>query len=123
MSDRTSEAQAAKRAAAEAEVLADIAAMAPADRAIAERLHAVVMEAAPDLAPRLWYKMPAWAKDGEVLCFFQAAGKFKTRYSTFGFQDVARLDDGSMWPVAFAIAELTADDEARIAALVKRAVD
>ena len=105
-----------------AEVLAKIAAMAPADRALAERIHALVMAAAPSLAPRLWYGMPAYAKDGKVVCFFQDAQKFKSRYSTLGFSDKAALDDGEMWPTSFALQELTAADEARITALVKRAV-
>lgn len=106
----------------EAEVLASIAAMSGPDRAIAERLHAIIMAAAPALLPRLWYGMPAYAKDGKVLCFFQSAQKFKTRYATLGFQHEANLDEGHMWPVAFALTELTAAEEARISALVKRAV-
>src|SRR3954454_10018613 len=106
----------------ENDVLAEIAEMAEPDRAIAERLHALITTSAPDLAPRTWYGMPAYARDGKVVCFFQSAGKFKTRYATFGFQDEARLDDGAMWPVAFALKELTAAEEARISALVKRAV-
>jgi len=104
------------------EVLAKIAAMAPADRALAERVHALVMAAAPSLVPRLWYGMPAYAKDGKVVCFFQDAKKFKSRYSTLGFSDSAALDDGEMWPTAFALMELSAAAEARITALVKRAV-
>jgi uncharacterized protein YdhG (YjbR/CyaY superfamily) len=99
-----------------------IAAMAPGDRAMGERLHAIIMASAPGLVPRLWYGMPAYAKDGNVLCFFQGAQKFKTRYSTLGFSDKARLDDGEMWPASFALKELTAPVEARIAALVKKAV-
>jgi len=105
----------------EAEVLANIAAMPEPDRAIAERLHAIVSASAPVLSPRLWYGMPAYAKDGKVVCFFQSAEKFKTRYATFGFQHEANLDEGAMWPVAFAVKELTAAEEARIAALVQRA--
>jgi uncharacterized protein YdhG (YjbR/CyaY superfamily) len=105
-----------------AEVLAKIAAMAPTDRALAERIHALVMAAAPSLAPRLWYGMPAYAKDGKVVCFFQDAQKFKSRYSTLGFSDKAALDDGEMWPTSFALKQLTASDEAKITALVKRAV-
>ncbi|MFG2089387.1 iron chaperone [Spirillospora sp. NPDC048824] len=105
----------------ERDVLAKIAEMADADRVIAERLHEIVKTAAPDLVPRTWYGMPAYAKDGKVLCFFQSAQKFKARYATLGFNDVASLDDGAMWPTAFALAELTADNEARITALVKRA--
>ncbi len=105
-----------------ADLLARIAEMPGPDRAMAERLHAIIMASAPSLAPRTWYGMPAYAKDGKVICFFQAASKFKVRYATFGFQPDAKLDDGSMWPTAFALTELTADDEARIAALVKKAV-
>jgi uncharacterized protein YdhG (YjbR/CyaY superfamily) len=106
---------------AEPEVLAKIAEMAEADRALAERVHAIVRAAAPGLAPRLWYGMPAYARDGKVVCFFQSAGKFKARYATLGFNDPARLDDGTMWPTAFALTELTAADEERIAALVAKA--
>jgi uncharacterized protein YdhG (YjbR/CyaY superfamily) len=103
-------------------VLAKIAEMPGPDRAMAERLHAIVKTSAPTLTSRLWYGMPAYAKDGKVVCFFQGASKFKTRYATFGFSDKASLDDGAMWPVAFALAELTPADEARIATLVKKAV-
>jgi uncharacterized protein YdhG (YjbR/CyaY superfamily) len=110
-----------KKVDGEAEVLATIAAMPEPDRAIAERLHAIVSASAPVLSPRLWYGMPAYAKDGKVVCFFQSAQKFKTRYATFGFQHEANLDEGAMWPVAFAVKELTAAEEARIAALVQRA--
>jgi uncharacterized protein YdhG (YjbR/CyaY superfamily) len=106
----------------ESVVLAKIAAMAPPDRDMGRRIHAIVKASAPSLSPRLWYGMPAYAKDGKVLCYFQNAQKFKTRYSTLGFNDKAALDEGSMWPIAFALKELTAADEARIAALVKRAV-
>ena len=88
---------------------------------MAERLHAIIRASAPALSPKTWYGMPAYAKDGKVVCFFQAADKFKSRYATFGFNDVANLDDGALWPVAFALTELTATDEARIAALVKQA--
>ncbi|HTF07939.1 MAG TPA: DUF1801 domain-containing protein [Asanoa sp.] len=112
----------AAKADGEGDVLAKIAEMPSDDRAIAERLHALIKENAPVLTPKLWYGMPAYALDGKVLCFFQPAAKFKTRYSTLGFNDVARLDDGTMWPSAFAITELTAADEARIAALMKQAV-
>src|SRR5690349_21242896 len=105
-----------------AEVLARIAAMEDADRALAERVHAIVMASAPGLVPRLWYGMPAYAKDGKVVCFFQDSRKFKTRYSTFGFSDKANLDEGNMWPNAFALKGLTAAEEARISALVKKAV-
>jgi uncharacterized protein YdhG (YjbR/CyaY superfamily) len=109
----------------ESAVLAKIAEMREPDRTMAKRLHAVIKETAPSLSPRLWYGMPAYAKegkDGKVVCFFQAAAKFKTRYATFGFSDKANLDDGSMWPNAFALKGLTAAEEARIAALVKKAV-
>jgi len=106
----------------ESEVLAKIAAMTESDRAIAQRLHAIVKASAPALAPRTWYGMPAYAKDGNVVCFFQSAQKFKTRYATLGFSDKANLDDGEMWPTAFALKELTAAEEARIGTLVKRAV-
>ena len=112
----------ADKADGEAEVLESIAAMSGSDRAIAERLHAIIRADAPGLSPRLWYGMPAYAKDGKVICFLQAAQKFKTRYATFGFQHDANLDDGHMWPVAFAVTELTAAEEAMISALVKRAV-
>ncbi|MEV0175835.1 DUF1801 domain-containing protein [Streptomyces sp. NPDC050803] len=106
----------------EAAVLAKIAEMQESDRVMAERLHAVVKESAPELAPKLWYGMPAYAKDGKVLCFFQSAQKFNARYATFGFNDVAHLDEGAMWPTAFALKELTEADAARIGELVKRAV-
>jgi uncharacterized protein YdhG (YjbR/CyaY superfamily) len=99
-----------------------ISEMSQQDRAMAERLHALITATAPDLAPQTWYGMPAYAKDGKVICFFQAAEKFKARYATFGFNDGAHLDDGAMWPIAFALKELTAADEARIAALVQQAV-
>jgi uncharacterized protein YdhG (YjbR/CyaY superfamily) len=99
-----------------------ISEMAEHDRAMAERLHALITATAPDLAPQTWYGMPAYAKNGKVICFFQAAEKFKARYATFGFNDGAHLDDGAMWPIAFALKELTAADEARIAALVQQAV-
>ncbi len=105
----------------ESDVLAKIAEMAEPDRAMAERLHAIIKAAAPDLSPRTWYGMPAYAKDGNVVCFFQDAGKFKARYATLGFSDKANLDEGAMWPTAFALTELTAAGEARIAALVKKA--
>src|SRR6266700_1077472 len=112
----------AKKADGERDVLAKIAEMPKPDRAMAERLHAIIKTTAPALSPRTWYGMPAYAKDGNVVCFFQSAHKFKSRYATFGFSDKANLDDGNMWPVAFALKELTAADEARIAALVKKAV-
>jgi uncharacterized protein YdhG (YjbR/CyaY superfamily) len=106
----------------EAAVLAKIAEMPERDRAMAERLHAVVKASAPGISPRTWYGMPAYAMGGKVVCFFQSAQKFKTRYATFGFSDKAKLDEGAMWPTSFALKELTAADEARIGALVKRAV-
>jgi uncharacterized protein YdhG (YjbR/CyaY superfamily) len=107
----------------ESAVRAAIAAMSPRDRAIAKRLHELIKAAAPDLTPKTWYGMPAYAnKDGKVVCFFRNAGKFKERYAMFGFNDSAKLDEGSMWPVAFALTKLTAADEAKIRALVKRAV-
>jgi uncharacterized protein YdhG (YjbR/CyaY superfamily) len=113
---------AAVKADGESEVLAKIAEMAQPDRAMAKRLHAVIKASAPALSPRLWYGMPAYAKDGNVVCFFQPAQKFKTRYATLGFSDKAHLDEGTMWPVAFALTELTAAEEARIGTLVKKAV-
>ena len=107
----------------ESAVRAALAAMAPSDRAIGKRLHALVKECAPDLSPKTWYGMPAYAnKDGKVVCFFRNATKFKERYAMFGFNDSAKLDDGSMWPIAFALKKLTKADEARIAKLVKQAV-
>jgi uncharacterized protein YdhG (YjbR/CyaY superfamily) len=109
------------RAEGERDVLAKIAEMPDADRTMAERLHAIVTASAPNLVPRTYYGMPAYAKDGKVICFFQPASKFKVRYSTFGFQPDARIDDGEMWPVAFAVTKLTAGVEARIAELVKKA--
>ena len=110
------------RAAGESDVLAKIAEMTGPDRTMAERIHAVIKASAPDLSPRTWYGMPAYARDGKVVCFFQSAEKFKSRYATFGFSDEANLDEGAMWPNAFALTELTAADEARIGALVKKAV-
>jgi hypothetical protein len=112
----------ATKADGESDVLAQIAEMPDHDRAIAERLHAIIKASAPGLSPRTWYGMPAYAKDGKVVCFFQSAHKFKTRYATLGFSDKANLDDGAMWPNAFALKELTAAEEARISALVKRAL-
>jgi uncharacterized protein YdhG (YjbR/CyaY superfamily) len=107
----------------ESDLLAKVAEMSETDRAIAERVHAIVTANAPDLSPKTWYGMPAYAnKDGKVVCFFQSADKFKSRYATFGFNDSANLDDGSMWPTAFALKKVTATEEARIAALVKQAV-
>ena len=112
----------AARADGESDVLEKIAAMPEPDRALAGRLHALIKASAPGLSPRTWYGMPAYAKDGSVVCFFQGAYKFKTRYATLGFSDKANLDDGALWPTAFALTELTAADEARIGALVKKAV-
>ncbi len=106
----------------ESEVLAKIAEMRESDRVMAERLHAVIKASAPTLSPRTWYGMPAYARDGKIVCFFQPAQKFKTRYATLGFNDAANLDDGAIWPIAFALTELTAAAEARIGALVKKAV-
>jgi uncharacterized protein YdhG (YjbR/CyaY superfamily) len=111
------------RAAGERDVLAKIAEMPEPDRAMAERLHAIIKASAPDLSPKTWYGMPAYAnKDGKIVCFFQSAAKFNARYATFGFQEAANLDEGTMWPTSWALTELTAADEKRIAALVKRAV-
>jgi uncharacterized protein YdhG (YjbR/CyaY superfamily) len=106
----------------ESDVLEKIAELPEPDRALAERLHAVIKASAPALSPRTWYGMPAYAKDGKVVCFFQSAQKFKTRYATLGFSDKANLDEGAMWPTSYALTELTAADEARIGALVKKAV-
>jgi uncharacterized protein YdhG (YjbR/CyaY superfamily) len=106
----------------ESEVLAKIAKMPEPDRSMAKRLHALIRASAPSLVPRTWYGMPAYTKDGKVLCFFQDANKFKARYATFGFNDVAMLDDGNMWPTSFALKGLTAAEEAKIAALVKKAL-
>ena len=112
----------ADKADGDSAVLAKIAEMPKPDRAMAERLHAVIKASAPTLSPRLWYGMPAYAKDGKVVCFFQSAQKFKTRYATLGFSDAANLDQDALWPVAFALKELTAAEEAKIGALVKKAV-
>ena len=112
----------ARKADGESAVLAAIAAMTGPDRAMGERLHAIIKASAPDLAPKTWYGMPAYTKDGKVVCFFKCAQKFTTRYATLGFSDAANLDAGAMWPVEFALTELTDDDEARISALVKKAV-
>ena len=112
----------AGKADGESVVLAKLAEMTAADRAMGERLHAIIKANAPDLLPKLWYGMPAYARDGQIICFFQGAQKFKTRYATLGFSDKAALDDGQMWPTAFALKDLTAADEARIAALVRKAV-
>jgi uncharacterized protein YdhG (YjbR/CyaY superfamily) len=110
------------RAEGERELLAKIAEMPAADRALGGRIHAIVSASAPDLMPKTWYGMPAYARDGKVVCFFQSADKFNSRYATFGFSDEANLDEGAMWPTSFALKKLTAADEARIAALVKKAV-
>jgi uncharacterized protein YdhG (YjbR/CyaY superfamily) len=123
MKERARELKAAtSRADGESDVLAKIAEMPESDRVMAERLHAIVKASAPALAPRTWYGMPAYAKDGKVVCFFQSAQKFKSRYATLGFSDAANLDEGAMWPTAFALKKLTAAEEKKIAALVKRAV-
>jgi uncharacterized protein YdhG (YjbR/CyaY superfamily) len=123
MKDRARELKAsANKADGLKELNAKIAAMKEPDRALAKRIHAIVMEAAPDLWPKTWYGMPAYAKDGDVICFFQDAAKFKSRYATLGFSDKARIDDGTMWPTSFAITTLNAAGEAKIAALVKKAV-
>ena len=114
--------QGGKKADEESAVLAKIAEMPEPDRAMAERLHAIIRASAPTLSPKTWYGMPAYAKDGNVVCFFQSAQKFKTRYATFGFSDKANLDKGAMWPTAFALKQLTAAEEKKIVALVKRAV-
>jgi uncharacterized protein YdhG (YjbR/CyaY superfamily) len=117
------EARASKdKAAGERDLLAKIAEMPEPDRSMAERIHGIVRANAPDLSPKTWYGMPAYARDGKVVCFFQSAAKFSARYATFGFNDTANLDDGAMWPVSFALKELTAADEATIAALVQKAV-
>jgi len=113
---------ASRRGDEEGAVLAKIAELSESDRAMAKRIHAVVKASAPTLSPKLWYGMPAYARDGKIVCFFQSAQKFKTRYATFGFSDEARLDEGNMWPNAYALTKVTAADEARIAALVKKAV-
>jgi uncharacterized protein YdhG (YjbR/CyaY superfamily) len=123
MKERARELKVAKnRAEWESEVLVKIAEMQEPDRALAERIHAIVTEAAPELAPKTWYGMPAYTKDDKVVCFFRSAAKFKDRYATLGFNDAANLDDGGMWPTSFALTELTAADEARIGALVRKAV-
>jgi len=125
MRERAKELKAARSSAGaasdESAVLEKIAGMAASDRAMAERIHAIVKASAPSLSPKLWYGMPAYAKDGSVVCFFQGAQKFKTRYATLGFSDKAKLDDGNMWPSAFALMKLTATEEARIGELVKKA--
>ena len=123
MKERAQELKAeARKADGESALLAKIAEMQGSDRAMAERLHAIIKASAPALSPKTWYGMPAYAKDGKVVCYFQSAGKFKSRYATFGFSDEANLDKGTMWPTSFALKELTAADEAKISALVKKAV-
>lgn len=112
----------AKKAEGEAAVLANIAALPEDDRVLGERLHAIIQSNAPTLSPRLWYGMPAYARDGKIVCFFQSAQRFKTRYATFGFMHEAKLDEGAMWPTAFALKALNATEATRIAALVKKAV-
>jgi uncharacterized protein YdhG (YjbR/CyaY superfamily) len=123
MKERAQELKAeARKADGESAVLAKIAEMPKPDRALAERLHAIVKASAPALSPKTWYGMPAYAKDGKVVCYFTSADKFKSRYATFGFNDAANLDEGNMWPTSFALTELTPTEEARISALVKKAV-
>ena len=123
MRERAKELKASKnKAEAEKDVLAKIAEMPKSDRVIAERLHAIVKDSAPDLSPRTWYGMPAYAKDGKVVCFFQSADKFNSRYATLGFSDRANLDQGSMWPTSFALKDLSAAEEKKIAALLKKAL-
>jgi uncharacterized protein YdhG (YjbR/CyaY superfamily) len=123
MRERAAELKAeAQKADGEKALLAKVAEMRGKDRAMAKRIHAIVTSSAPTLSPKTWYGMPAYAKDGKVVCYFQSAEKFQSRYATFGFSDEAALDKGSMWPTSFALTELTADDEKKIAALVKKAV-
>ena len=122
MRERAKERKAASKGDGEGDVLAKIAEMQGSDRALAERVHAIVTASAPALSPRTWYGMPAYAKDGKVVCFFQSAQKFKTRYATLGFSDKANLDEGAMWPNAFALKELNAAEEARISALLTKAL-
>ncbi len=119
---KTSARRGAKAADTESEVLAKIAEMSDSDRVIAERLHALIKAGAPDLTAKLWYGMPAYARDGKMICFFQPAAKFKARYATLGFSDEATLDEGTMWPASYALTEITADVEARIAALLRQAL-
>jgi uncharacterized protein YdhG (YjbR/CyaY superfamily) len=122
MKERALELKRADRADGESDVLAKIAAMQGSDRAMAARLHAIIKASAPALSPKTWYGMPAYARDGKVVCFFQSAQRFKSRYATLGFSDAAHLDEGAMWPTSFALKALTATEEERIGALVKRAV-
>ena len=122
MRERAQEQRAGRSARTTEAVLARIAELPPEERELAERIHTLIVANTPQLSPRLWYGMPAYAKDGRVVCFFQSAHKFQTRYATLGFNDAARLDDGEMWPVAFAVCRLTPEVEARIGELVRRAV-
>ena len=123
MQDAKVERKKGKKADGEADLLAKVAEMSDSDRAIADRLHALVKQNGPELSPKTWYGMPAWANsDGKVVCFFTAAGKFDSRYASFGFNEAAKLDDGTMWPTAFAITKLTPADEDKLAALIKKAV-
>jgi uncharacterized protein YdhG (YjbR/CyaY superfamily) len=123
MKERAKELKAAStKADGESDLLAKIAEMPESDRVMAERIHAVVTANAPELSPKTWYGMPAYARDGKVVCFFKSADKFKSRYATFGFEEDANIDEGSMWPTSFALTKLTAADEAKLAALVKKAV-
>jgi uncharacterized protein YdhG (YjbR/CyaY superfamily) len=123
MKERAKELKTAvNQAEAEKALLEKIAEMPDSDRVMAERIHALIKATAPELSPKLWYGMPAYAKDGEIVCFFQSAEKFKSRYATFGFNDAANIDDGNMWPTSYALTKLTKADEAKIAALVKKAV-
>lgn len=125
MKERAREARAAKKGSredGEAAILAKIAEMPPADKEMAERIHALISRLAPELMPRTWYGMPAYYKDGKVLCFFQPAAKFKARYATFGFDEVAQLDEGDMWPTSYALRKLSKADEQRLADLIKRAI-
>ena len=123
MKERARELKAEKnKADGESDLLAKIAEMPKPDRVMAERLHAIVKDSAPELSPKTWYWMPAYARDGKVVCFFQSAAKFKSRYATFGFNDTAKLDEGAMWPTSWGLTELTKADEARLADLIRRAV-
>jgi uncharacterized protein YdhG (YjbR/CyaY superfamily) len=122
MKERAQELKQGDKAGGESAVLAKIAEMPAPERAMAQKLHSIILGSAPSLSPRTWYGMPAYARDGKVVCFFQSADKFKSRYATFGFSDEAQLDDGAMWPTSFALRSLTPAEEARIAALVKKAV-
>jgi len=122
MKERAQELKRGDKVDGESDVLAKIAGMPEPDRGMAQRIHAIIKDSAPAISPRIWYGMPAYAKDGKVVCFFQSANKFKARYATFGFSDEANLDEGAMWPTSFALTKLTPVEEGRIAALVKKAV-